>query len=144
MAAIGHVRKKHRGHGPLLRPLRLAHKHWIYVQLPMTCRHKLFENVLNTALEAASGRQHIFSRWGLKPQPRAPQTRLWSTHHRRFVMYESLLNFPGGLLAEFERLQQELQQEFANLGRPGSIRALDRKSTRLNSSHSQISHAVFF
>ena len=39
-------------------------------------------------------------------------------------MYESLLNFPGGLLAEFERLQQEFQQEFANLGRPGSIRAL--------------------
>ena len=39
-------------------------------------------------------------------------------------MYESLLNFPGGLLAEFERLQQELQQEFANPGRPGSIRAL--------------------
>ena len=39
-------------------------------------------------------------------------------------MYESLFNFPGGLLAEFERLQQELQQEFANLGRPGSIRAL--------------------
>lgn len=39
-------------------------------------------------------------------------------------MYESLLNFPGGLLAEFERLQHELQQEFANLGRPGSIRAL--------------------
>lgn len=39
-------------------------------------------------------------------------------------MYESLLNFPGGLLAEFERLQRELQQEFANLGRPGSIRAL--------------------
>jgi len=39
-------------------------------------------------------------------------------------MYESLLNFPGGLLSEFERLQQELQQEFANLGRPGSIRAL--------------------
>lgn len=39
-------------------------------------------------------------------------------------MYESLVNFPGGLLAEFERLQQELQQEFANVGRPGSIRAL--------------------
>lgn len=39
-------------------------------------------------------------------------------------MYESLFSFPGGLLAEFERLQQELQQEFANLGRPGSIRAL--------------------
>ncbi len=39
-------------------------------------------------------------------------------------MYESLFNFPGGLLAEFERLQQELQQEFTNLGRPGSIRAL--------------------
>ena len=39
-------------------------------------------------------------------------------------MYESLFSFPGGLLAEFERLQRELQQEFSNLGRPGSIRAL--------------------
>ncbi|MFZ3154237.1 Hsp20/alpha crystallin family protein [Pseudomonas sp.] len=39
-------------------------------------------------------------------------------------MYESLLNFPGGLLAEFERLQRELQQDFAQVGRPGSIRAL--------------------
>lgn len=39
-------------------------------------------------------------------------------------MYESLFSFPGGLLAEFERLQRELQQEFNNLGRPGSIRAL--------------------
>ncbi len=40
-------------------------------------------------------------------------------------MYESLFSFPGGLLAEFERLQRELQQEFSNLGRPGSIRALN-------------------
>nr|WP_298169927.1 Hsp20/alpha crystallin family protein [uncultured Pseudomonas sp.] len=39
-------------------------------------------------------------------------------------MYESLFSFPGGLLAEFERLQRELQQEFSSLGRPGSIRAL--------------------
>lgn len=39
-------------------------------------------------------------------------------------MYESLFSFPGGLLAEFERLQRELQQEFTSLGRPGSIRAL--------------------
>lgn len=39
-------------------------------------------------------------------------------------MYESLLNFPGGLLAEFERLQQELEQELSHVGRPGSIRAL--------------------
>lgn len=39
-------------------------------------------------------------------------------------MYESLLNFPGGLLAEFERLQRELQQDYAGLGRPGSIRAV--------------------
>jgi HSP20 family protein len=39
-------------------------------------------------------------------------------------MYESLFSFPGGLLAEFERLQRELQQEFTNIGRPGSIRAL--------------------
>jgi HSP20 family protein len=39
-------------------------------------------------------------------------------------MYESLLSFPGGLLAEFERLQRELQQEHAGPGRPGSIRAV--------------------
>ncbi|WPC06507.1 Hsp20/alpha crystallin family protein [Pseudomonas sp. MBLB4123] len=39
-------------------------------------------------------------------------------------MYESLLNFPNGLLAEFERLQRELQQDYAGLGRPGSIRAV--------------------
>jgi hypothetical protein len=43
---------------------------------------------------------------------------------RRFAMYESLLSFPGGLLAEFERLQRELQQEHAGPGRPGSIRAV--------------------
>ena len=39
-------------------------------------------------------------------------------------MYESLLNSPGGLLADFERLQRELQQDFATIGRPGSIRAV--------------------
>ena len=27
MVAIGHACKKHRGHGPLLRPAGLAHKH---------------------------------------------------------------------------------------------------------------------
>lgn len=39
-------------------------------------------------------------------------------------MYESLLNFPGGLLAEFERLQRELHHNVDQPGRPGSIRAL--------------------
>lgn len=39
-------------------------------------------------------------------------------------MYESLLNHPGGLLAEFERLQRELQQAFTHVGRPGGIRAV--------------------
>ncbi|MGH8354077.1 MAG: Hsp20/alpha crystallin family protein [Pseudomonas sp.] len=39
-------------------------------------------------------------------------------------MYETLLNFPGSPFAEFERLQRELQQAFANVGLPGSIRAV--------------------
>lgn len=39
-------------------------------------------------------------------------------------MYESLLNLPGDLLGEVERLQRELQQAFANVGRPGGIRAV--------------------
>jgi len=39
-------------------------------------------------------------------------------------MYESLLNFPGSPFAELERLQRELQHAFANVGRPGSIRAV--------------------
>ncbi|MBA4743275.1 MAG: Hsp20/alpha crystallin family protein [Azoarcus sp.] len=39
-------------------------------------------------------------------------------------MYESLLNWPGGLAADFERLQRDLQQAFGATGRPGSIRAV--------------------
>lgn len=39
-------------------------------------------------------------------------------------MYESLLNFPGGLFADFERLQRELQQAFGTVGQPSSIRAV--------------------
>lgn len=40
-------------------------------------------------------------------------------------MYESLLNLSSDPIAEFERLQRELQQVLGpGLGRPGSIRAL--------------------
>ena len=39
-------------------------------------------------------------------------------------MYESLLTAPGGLPAEFERLQRELQQALGLVARPGSIRAV--------------------
>ncbi len=39
-------------------------------------------------------------------------------------MYESLLTAPGGLPAEFDRLQRELQQAFGLGTRPGSIRAV--------------------
>ncbi len=39
-------------------------------------------------------------------------------------MYESLLNSPGSLFAELERLQREMQQAFGSVGRPGSIRAV--------------------
>ncbi|CAG9175751.1 Hsp20/alpha crystallin family protein [Cupriavidus respiraculi] len=40
-------------------------------------------------------------------------------------MYTSLLSAPGGLFAEFDRLQRELQQAFAT---PSSIRAVARGS----------------
>lgn len=39
-------------------------------------------------------------------------------------MYESLLNFPGGLVAELERLQRDMQQAFGAVGQPSSIRAV--------------------
>lgn len=39
-------------------------------------------------------------------------------------MFESLLNLPNDPFLEFERMQRELQQAFANVGRPGSIRAV--------------------
>lgn len=41
-------------------------------------------------------------------------------------MYESLSRFPIDLLAEFDRLQREMQQAFGGLGMPSSIRALAR------------------
>jgi HSP20 family protein len=39
-------------------------------------------------------------------------------------MYESFLTSPGGLAADFERLQRDLQLAFGLAGRPGSIRAV--------------------
>lgn len=39
-------------------------------------------------------------------------------------MFESLFNLPSDPFLEFERMQRELQQAFANVGRPGSIRAV--------------------
>ncbi len=41
-------------------------------------------------------------------------------------MYESLSRVPIDLLAEFDRLQREMQQAFGGLGMPSSIRALAR------------------
>jgi len=40
------------------------------------------------------------------------------------AMYESLLTFPGGLFAELDRLQRDMQQTFGTLGLPSSIRAV--------------------
>jgi HSP20 family protein len=39
-------------------------------------------------------------------------------------MYESLLTLPGGLFAEFDRMQRDLQQLFGAPGLPSSIRAV--------------------
>lgn len=39
-------------------------------------------------------------------------------------MYESLLNFPGGLFGDLERLRREIDQVFGAPGQPASIRAV--------------------
>lgn len=39
-------------------------------------------------------------------------------------MYESLLNFPGGLFGEFERLRREMDDIFGVSGLPSSIRSV--------------------
>jgi HSP20 family protein len=38
-------------------------------------------------------------------------------------MYESMLNFPGSLFSEFDRLRRELDEAFGSVGLPTSIRA---------------------
>jgi len=39
-------------------------------------------------------------------------------------MYESMLNFPGGLFGEFDRLRRELDEVFGTAGLPASIRSV--------------------
>ncbi|MCC6473441.1 MAG: Hsp20/alpha crystallin family protein [Burkholderiales bacterium] len=39
-------------------------------------------------------------------------------------MYESLLTYPGNVLAEFDRLQRGMEHAFGTLGLPSSIRAV--------------------
>jgi HSP20 family protein len=39
-------------------------------------------------------------------------------------MYESLLNFPGGLFGDLERVRREIDQVFGAPGQPASIRAV--------------------
>lgn len=39
-------------------------------------------------------------------------------------MYESMLNFPGGVFGEFERLRRELDDVFGVSGLPSSIRSV--------------------
>jgi HSP20 family protein len=40
------------------------------------------------------------------------------------AMYESLLNFPGGLFGEFERLRRDMDEVFGVSGLPSSIRSV--------------------
>src|SRR2546430_6724451 len=61
-----------------------------------------------------------------------PYTTLFRSHQR-----------PGGMLGGDFNLPAVLAQGAANGMRPGGQHPEDRKSTRLNSSHSQISYAVF-
>src|SRR5258707_7435260 len=47
------------------------------------------------------------------------------------------------VIDRFEAMQQTLKKDFANVIVVPSVKILDRKSTRLNSSHANISYAVF-
>src|SRR2546430_5505072 len=62
-----------------------------------------------------------------------------------FVMPAGLMRYPRALLHQRKQLLgQHRQVRQLNLARVHSrLHLLDRKSTRLNSSHSQISYAVF-
>jgi HSP20 family protein len=40
------------------------------------------------------------------------------------VMYESMLSFPGGLFAEFDRMQRDLEDAFGFAAMPASIRSV--------------------
>ncbi|WP_280150941.1 Hsp20/alpha crystallin family protein [Piscinibacter sp. XHJ-5] len=44
-------------------------------------------------------------------------------------MYESLLNFPGGLFGEFDRLRREMDDIFGVSGLPSSIRSVAHGAT---------------
>ena len=39
-------------------------------------------------------------------------------------MYQSLLNFPGSVFGEFDRLRRQLDEVFDTVGMPTSIRAV--------------------
>lgn len=47
-------------------------------------------------------------------------------------MFESLLSFPGGLFAEFDRLQRDMDQLFGSTAVPSSIRAVGRAFPAVN------------
>src|SRR2546430_8703512 len=72
-----------------------------------------------------------------------PYTTLFRSHAcRRFVhaaVAQHLRHLAAVLVAEFSRIQPQQDAVEAI----GGAHRLDRKSTRLNSSHSQISYAVF-
>src|SRR5688572_32091648 len=80
----------------------------------------------------------------LRPPPRStlfPYTTLFRSASVVFVAFLTILIAPLALLLFF--LLRALQSFLPLFAQPFEALLLDRKSTRLNSSHSQISYAVF-
>src|SRR5205085_5920573 len=76
--------------------------------------------------------------------PRGLSISLRNQHHAQFDRTQGSpgRGGGGGAAAGSHRVERSNRRQYRRTGRDGSC-GLDRKSTRLNSSHSQISYAVF-
>src|SRR3712207_7287830 len=71
-----------------------------------------------------------------------PYTTLFRSIAGIAVVLYAIVFFPDRLIRLFEVFARRVAPRFEERGR-ALLRALDRKSTRLNSSHANISYAVF-
>src|SRR5688572_23436185 len=75
--------------------------------------------------------------------PGRPATTPGTVRYHGVVPKKVLLAWPRGYCAGVDRAVDAVERALRIYGPPVYVRKQDRKSTRLNSSHSQISYAVF-